>query len=69
MHVATYKEFVCWGDADAGFFVDVIVRDFEGGFLFGAVFTLVIDELKVVVVSFGIIDLKKMVGGGVIDFF
>ena len=40
MHVAAYKEFVCWGDADAGFFVDVIVRGFEGGFLFRALFTL-----------------------------
>jgi hypothetical protein len=49
--------------------VDVIVRGFEGGFLFGAVFALAIDELKVVVVSFGIIDLKKIVGGGVIYFF
>jgi hypothetical protein len=57
VYVAVYKEFVCWGDADAGFFVDVIVRGFEGGFLLRAVFTLEIHELKVIIVSRGIIDL------------
>jgi hypothetical protein len=57
VHVAAYKEFVCWGDADAGFFVDVIVRGFEGGFLLRAVFSLAISELKVVIVSRGVIDL------------
>jgi hypothetical protein len=57
VHVAAYKEFVCWGDADAGFFVDVIVRGFEGGFLFRAVFTLAISELKVVFLSRRVIDL------------
>ncbi len=68
--VQVIEELIGWddADADAGLFGYVVVRCFEHGFLFRMVFLMNVN-LVVALISFRVINLQEVLGGGVIDFF
>ncbi len=68
VQAAVIEELIGWDDADAGLFGDVVVRCFEHGFLFTKVFLMDVN-LVVALISFRVINLQEVLGGGVIDFF